>query len=242
METVDRMLATMRSAFGAMGRRGGRWIDRDGVGAVVMPSVPDRSVVNAVIYERGADVEAAYDELESLYTGVNAWTVWVPEEDAATAEMLAARGHSLDANPLMMVLDLAGFEPPAELPDDRTAVTTHRMGQINDAAYPWHDGSFERAMHGALSPEDFHVYATENACVLGIHDCGGDAGVFFVATLPEARGRGLARGLLAAALVDARERGCDISTLQATKAGAPVYERLGYRSFGAIGMWEKRRP
>jgi predicted acetyltransferase len=47
--------------------------------------------------------------------------------------------------------------------------------------------------------------------------------------------------LLAAALVEARERGCDISTLQATAAGAPLYERLGFERFGTIGMWEKRR-
>jgi predicted acetyltransferase len=77
--------------------------------------------------------------------------------------------------------------------------------------------------------------------VLGIDDCDGDAGVMFVATLPEARGRGLAGGLLAAALVEARDRGCDISTLQATKMGEPVYARLGYQALGAIQMWEKRR-
>ena len=50
-----------------------------------------------------------------------------------------------------------------------------------------------------------------------------------------------ADGLLAEALLEARERGNDISTLQATKMGEPVYARLGYRRFGAIQMWEKRR-
>ena len=37
-----------------------------------------------------------------------------------------------------------------------------------------------------------------------------------------------------------KARGCEVSTLQATKAGRPVYERLGYRSFGEIQMWERR--
>jgi GNAT superfamily N-acetyltransferase len=240
METVDRMLATMRSAFGAIGRRGGRWLDEDGVGGLVMPSVPERSVVNCVIYERGADVGGAYERLEPAYAGVNAWTVWVPEDDTATAELLAARGHAHDANPAMMVLDLASFEPPGDLPAYGPA-TPQLMGEVNDAAYPWKDGSFERAMRGGISPDDFHLYAAEDACVLGIHDCDGDAGVFFVATLPRARGRGLASGLLAAALLEARERGCDISTLQATARGEPVYAHLGYQRFGAIGMWDKRR-
>lgn len=239
METLDRMLATMRSAFGAMGRRGGRWVDSGGVGAVVMPSVPERSLVNCVIYERGADLAGACDQIESLYSGVNAWTVWVPGDDTAAEELLAARGHVRDANPASMVLDLAAFEPPANLPAyERT--TSERAGAINDASYPWQDGSLERALRSAVSPDDFHLYIAEDACVLGIHDCDGDAGVFFVATLPEARGRGLGGGLLAQAMLEARERGCDISTLQSTKAGEPVYARLGYEKFGSIGMWEKR--
>jgi GNAT superfamily N-acetyltransferase len=240
VETIDRMLATMRSAFGTMGRRGGRWLDFGSVGAVVMPSVPERSLVNAVIYERGADIAPVYDELERAYSGVQAWTVWVPDSDVATEELLAARGHKRDASPAAMVLDLAAFEPPAGLPE-LEPVTPARVGAINDAAYPWQDGSFDRAMRGSVTTSDFHLHAAEDACVVGIHDCDGDAGVFFVATLPEARGRGLAGRLLAAALVAARERGCDISTLQATKAGEPVYARLGYERIGEIGMWEKRR-
>jgi GNAT superfamily N-acetyltransferase len=238
MEPLDRMLATMRSAFGAMGRRGGRWVDAEGVGALVMPSVPERSVANSVIYERGADVTTAYDELESLYSGVQAWTVWVPGEDTRTSDFLASRGHLHDANPASMALDLATFEPRPKLPRWEPA-TPEQLGAINDAAYPWKDGSLERTSRAAVSP-DFHLYVAEDAAVLAVHDCDGDAGVFWVATLPEARGRGLAAGLLSVAMLEARERGCDISTLQATGAGEPVYARLGYQTFGSIGMWEKR--
>ena len=239
METVDRMIRTMRSAWSALGLRGGRWVDKDGIGALVMPSVPERSVVNSVIYERGADVAAAYDELEPLYAGVNAWTVWVPDDDPDTASFLDSRGHVLDAAPASMVVNLAGYEPPVQNLPELQPASQEQMGRINDLAYPWKDGSFVRAMR-AISPDDFHLYVTEDSCVLGVRDCDGDAGIFFVATLPEGRGRGLASGLLAAALVAARDRGCEISTLQATKAGAPVYARLGYETFGAMQMWEKR--
>jgi GNAT superfamily N-acetyltransferase len=239
METLDRMLASMRSAFAAMGRRGGHWVDADGIGALVLPSVPERSVVNGVVYERGSDVTSVYDELESLYTGVQAWTVWVPEEDTRTSEFLAARGHLHDGNPAAMALDLTTFEPPPEPPSWEHA-TPEQLGTINDAAYPWKDGSLDRAARVAVSPDDFHLYVAEDAAVLAIRDCDGDAAVWLVATLPEARGRGLAGGLLSVAMVEARERGCDISTLQATQAGEPVYARLGYEKFGSIGMWEKR--
>jgi hypothetical protein len=42
------------------------------------------------------------------------------------------------------------------------------------------------------------------------------------------------------ALAEGRDRGCDISTLQATTLGYPVYARLGYRDVGALQMWERR--
>jgi len=43
------------------------------------------------------------------------------------------------------------------------------------------------------------------------------------------------------ALLDARERGCTTTSLQATKMGQPVYDRLGYRDLGPIQMWERRQ-
>jgi GNAT superfamily N-acetyltransferase len=139
------------------------------------------------------------------------------------------------------VLDLRSFAPSGPLPDWKPALV-EELARINDAAYPWRDGSLERALlESAYDDDDYRLYITGDASVLGVTDCDGDAGVFFVATLPEARGRGLAGGLLAAALVEARDRGCDISTLQATKVGEPVYARVGYRRFGAIEMWEKRK-
>jgi GNAT superfamily N-acetyltransferase len=81
----------------------------------------------------------------------------------------------------------------------------------------------------------------EAAACLQILPVDRDALVLLVATLPEARGRGLAGRLLHRALWDAREAGCDMSSLQATRAGEPVYARLGYESHGALQMWEKRR-
>jgi ribosomal protein S18 acetylase RimI-like enzyme len=78
--------------------------------------------------------------------------------------------------------------------------------------------------------------------VLATIQHGGDCGVYLVATAPAAQRRGLAGALMLHALADAREAGCATTTLQATRAGTPVYARLGYRDLGAIEMWERRQP
>ena len=59
--------------------------------------------------------------------------------------------------------------------------------------------------------------------------------------LPEARGRGVSGWLLAHALRAAADDGLETTTLQATKLGYPVYEKLGYRDLGSAQMWERRR-
>src|SRR3954447_7384284 len=119
MDTLARMLATMRSAFSAMGRGEARWVERDGVGALVTPQVPDRSIVNCVICQRGADLEHAYDWLEEEFAQASAWTVWVPETERDQAAFLESRGHALDAAPAMMVADLTRFAPTGPPPDWR---------------------------------------------------------------------------------------------------------------------------
>jgi hypothetical protein len=42
-------------------------------------------------------------------------------------------------------------------------------------------------------------------------------------------------------VAEAGERGRLTTTLVATKLGRPVYDRLGYRDFGALQMWERRK-
>jgi len=221
-------------------------VERDGVLASVVPVSPDRSVVNGVAYEHPEGLEAAYDELAGAYedAGVVAWTVWVPEGDARSGAFLSDRGHVLDAAPEAMGAPLDDVPPPSEeLPADwGRDIEPRTVGALNDRAYGY-EGSFERALAGFPADEAYWYVARqggEPASCLMVIDHDGDAEVNMVATLPEARGRGLAGALLACALADARERGCRSTTLVATKLGRPVYERLGYRPLGAVQMWERR--
>jgi hypothetical protein len=42
-------------------------------------------------------------------------------------------------------------------------------------------------------------------------------------------------------LKQAKRRGLTSTTLRASAMGAPVYERLGYRTLGHMHLWEQRQ-
>ena len=225
---------------------GGQLYERDGITAALVPATPERSFSNAVVYDHAASLERALELLASRYeeAGVRAWTVWVPAQDRKAAALLERHGHRLDAAPAAMGIELAGFsrEPAQELEID-TDPDPADLGRLNDAAYGYED-EFSRALD-LMDPDAAYAYVARvegepAACTVAL-DHERDCCIGLVATLPAARGRGLATELVTRALLDARSRGCLTSSLQATKLGQPVYERLGYRDLGPIEMWERRQ-
>jgi GNAT superfamily N-acetyltransferase len=247
VELHRRSLMSFTRLMGSSGESA-RVFDRDGVVAAVVPAVPDRSVVNSVGYRDAEALSAALDDLAAAYeeAGVSAWTVWVPEEDGDAITRLEAAGHRLDAEPTAMVAELANLHDPdpAEFDWD-AAANTQDVALINDRAYGWPEGTFGGAMERFGHIDGLRLYQArvdgEPACVLGAYDHGSDCEVYFVATLAEHRGKGLARRLMHRALLDARERGLTTSNLQSTKKGYPVYERLGYEPICKLEMWERRK-
>ena len=223
-------------------------LEPGGVTASVVPSIPDRSIVNSVAYRDAKALEAALNDLAAAYkeAGIRAWTVWVPEDDRDVAALLEAAGHRLDATPTAMIADLTLIPDPdpGDL-DWGVDASTRDVGRINDLAYGWPENTFIRAMDRFADIDALHLYQArvdgEPVCVLGTYDNGDDCELCFVATLPDHRGQGLARRLVHQALIDARDRGLTVSSLQATKAGYPIYERLGYEPICTLEMWERRR-
>jgi GNAT superfamily N-acetyltransferase len=201
----------------AMGGDGSSAIERDGVVATITPAIPDRSIPNSVAYRDAREAAALLEEA----------------------------GHRLDATPTAMIAELAMLPEPD--PDDLdwdVHADPEMLARINDAAYDWPVGTFAGAMAGFGAIEGLRLYQArvdgEPVSVLGAYDNGGDCEVYFVATLAEHRGKGLARRLLHRALAEARDRGLAVSSLQSTKMGYPVYARLGYEPICRLEMWERR--
>jgi GNAT superfamily N-acetyltransferase len=232
-------------AFGS-GHPDSRLIRRDGLLASLTPAAPQRSLFNSVFYDDPAALAAEVDSLGELYDahGIAAWTVWVPDEDCGTAALLADRGHALDAAPRAMAMELskpiavpaapAGVEPGPCEPAVAAA--------LNDRAYGYGVDGFRAAIAGETPIRWHGAYEdAEPVGCIGTIEVGDDCCVTGVATPPERQGRGIAGWLLRRALAEARETGMRTASLQATKAGTPLYERLGFADFGFVEMWELRR-
>jgi GNAT superfamily N-acetyltransferase len=230
----------------AEGTGGGVW-ESHGVSAAIVPGSPKRSFFNSVLYADPAPLIDSIDGLAAAYAdaGIEAWTVWVPEGDTEVAEALKAAGHRLDATPRAMAARLGELTPPAPDPDleIREAPDYELVSSLNEVAYGFAPGEFP-VMRGV--PPALRTYLGsidgETVGCAGSFAHGSDCEIVFVAVLPEGRGRGISGRLMARALADAAEQGLETTTLQATKLGYPVYEKLGYRDLGELQMWERRTP
>lgn len=234
----------------ARGHRRSRLVEAGaGVQATIVPATPERSLPNSVVYLGDpAAVLGAYDALATAYaeSGVAAWTVWVRPGDDELAAGLEARGHALDGTPAIMGAALADLDlQPRTDPDVDEAAGWDVVGALNDAAYGLKPGSLGPSIAGLAADAMTVLVARSDgvpaACV-AYHVTNGDCQLEYVATLPRARGRGLAGELAREALRRARAAGATTTTLESSSLGQPVYERLGYRVLGRLRMFERREP
>jgi GNAT superfamily N-acetyltransferase len=244
---LDLVVSSMIATWRTLARTNGAHVfEREGMVALATPAVPERSVFNSVGYTDAAAFLAAYDELRADYDERGcAWTVWVPEGDVEVARRLESNGHVLDAAPRAMAMSLAEVVEPDLGDIEWTADGDIRTAcLINDHSYGYPEGTWTKFNDEAA--DDLRTYIAEEdgrpaataATVRHDRDCE----IWSVATEPAARGRGLSTALMRQAIWDARNEGCETSSLQATRLGRPVYERVGFEDFGALHMWELRPP
>ncbi len=242
------MYGCMASFHRSLGRaaRGGAVIEQDGVVAAVVPGLPGLVIANAAVYREAGGLAGALPELAQAYEArdVARSLVWAGPDDDAAHGALAAAGYVRNAEAPAMSVDLASL-PQEDDPLDEwsDAPEPWELAQVVERSYGLADGAVGDAIDGWLAGARAYVVRLDGrpvGCLTLVRE-GADAGVFLVGTVPEARGRGLARRLLLRALHDARDAGATVSTLQSSRLGYPVYLRLGYRDLGRLGMWERAR-
>jgi GNAT superfamily N-acetyltransferase len=174
--------------------------------------------------------------------GFAVWARTGLAEDRAL--LAAAEGAGLRAvhETPEMVLDrrLDEEEPPA-------GAVLRRVASADDAAGFWQVAAAAYLSNG-FPPETFSYYEdheglwADNVAAYLAHVDGrpaaiamtivsrGVAGIYWVGTTEEARGRGLARTLTTTAVNAGFELGAESASLQASTMGEPVYRRLGFEA------------
>jgi len=207
---------------------------------VVYVTQPPSSAVSLI--ERSASFMA--------HAGVSKWRIEAfPGAESAVAEAALAAG--LQPRPTLPGMILFPTptrrpEPPPEL-RIRRAVTKRvwetmvKVGsrglggqppEDTETTYPF---DLTRVLRGYVGFVGKKAVAT--SFTLSYHGVGG---VYFVATLPEERGKGYGTALTWRAVVGTRRDGCRASFLQGTEMGTPIYARMGYRTVCSYAGWETR--
>jgi ribosomal protein S18 acetylase RimI-like enzyme len=220
----------------------GAVIERPGLIASVVPSAPDSPTLNAIVALDPEKAPAHLDELRKRYEGANVrrWGVWLDSHASLAQQALAQAGMVVTAASPGMGAALDDLEIGGK---DGTAADLTTVGQVNDLAYGNYDGRLQRTL--APLPNDIlHAYRVDHhgkpaAVALALHH-NEDCGISFVATVPKARRKGLARRVMREALHEAQQQGCTTTTLQATEVGEKLYVNLGYRHLCVMQLWERR--
>jgi GNAT superfamily N-acetyltransferase len=106
---------------------------------------------------------------------------------------------------------------------------------LAEALFAWgHTLGFapDREIIHFLGRLDGHPVATATL-VLG----GGVAGIYNVMTVPDAQRRGIGALMTVRPLELARARGYRLGVLQSSRMGYPLYRRLGFQDYCAIGIY-----
>jgi len=248
-ELTARLYANIRAFKHVQAEHGPlRTLSLPGVCAFALPSRLQNLFQQQVLYETPAALGEALAPLEDWYRTlrVGAWRVPVLPGDEASERLLVRAGyHAEDTIPAMGLLLTHAPSLPPEFalvrPDDLDEV----LG-LNALAYGEEDVGFFRAWRNAPlpSPETHAVVLRDEggrAVAGGVSfEQGGVAGIYLVATHPEARRRGLGAAVMHGLHADARARGCTAAVLQASLQGHGLYRHLGYRELGAWTNWVRR--
>ena len=162
------------------------------------------------------------------------------DDDLAEALEAAGVGALSDSPGMVCDLPLPDVATPSGVSIERVqdAAGVRAFGDISGTAYaslgmPAKFGPAHFADDASLlQPHITAVLARLDGAPVGGAMCllsHGVAGIYWVGTLPEARGRGIAEACTRAATNAGFAAGARFAALQASVMGEPIYRRMGYR-------------
>ena len=185
------------------------------------------------------------------------FTVWARPEPAEDRELIA----TVEDAGLQRVYEMPEMVlgRRAEEEDPPPGAELRRVTSAEDAAGFWQVAAAAYVSNG-FPPETFSYYedheglwADNVATFLARVDgrpaaiamtivTHGVAGIYWVGTTEEARGRGLARSLTATAVNAGFDLGAESASLQASPMGEPVYRRMGFETVFNYRLFMQAAP
>ncbi|MEV6010797.1 GNAT family N-acetyltransferase [Streptomyces sp. NPDC051976] len=245
LHDLDPQMANLRAHWFAWG--GSHGLDAEL--ALYRSGLPHR-LLNGVLrlVERPVD-EAAVDA-ETRLSGLP-WHWWIgPDSHAGTAQALEARGYRRAGSMPVMATSLDAVPAPPH-PAGLTIEHVNTRERVVDYvdAYATSFGIGPDLRDAVIETEtglptdlgqlvrlvgriDGRPVATSAVLISD-----GVAGLYWIATDPAHRGRGVGAALTAAAMRIGRDHGMAVCTLQASSQGQPVYTRLGFERVSEVVLY-----
>jgi ribosomal protein S18 acetylase RimI-like enzyme len=202
-----------------------------------------------------ASADATIERTRQLLTAAavpGTWSVGPLATPADLGERLEQAGFVREFDLLMMAADIGDMDLDLERPPDLRV----RRVDADEAHREWlhvmeggfgmpsgHTATIDATARAVGFDSDApwvrFVAAADGMPVAssGLMLFGGVAGIYNVATLPEARRRGFGEAMTLAAVRYGRDRGYRVAILGASDMGRGIYERMGFREVCVMGQY-----
>ena len=226
---------------------GGRIVRDDGL-VTFLTGLPAPPLNPTLVEREPRDPDAALASAEARYeaAGITFGVEVDPERRVEVREACERAGLTLFESRPVMAADPASVPPP----EPRDGLTILRgepflddVARVDTAAF---GGEFEvnrSFLSGAEHDPDARIYvAFLDGIAVGCAETSladGLLGVFGVATIPEARRRGVGSAVTSFAIHDRRDE-ADAAILDSSDVGHGAYERLGFRDVAVGEIWTRR--
>jgi GNAT superfamily N-acetyltransferase len=245
----------------AMGRAGGgEERNADFIAWTVGGSPLDNhnAVVRAELTE--ATVDEEINAFQAALTQKNvpgSWHLGPTMRPVTLGERLLAHGFTNDGDDLGMGLELRSYSARVAMPVELNIEPVSTLQQLRDYADVLAQGFGEGEREARWVQSLFAVIGLkagtswqhlvgyvghEPVTTTTLFYTGDTAGLYFIATAPAWRQRGLGAAITAGALDAARERGAQRAVLFASSMGHSVYRRVGFADLAPIGIYTWRPP
>lgn len=217
-----------------------------------IPSLPYNAVIR---FAPEGDAARRIDDIFAHYERRKQPFVWMVHPSAQPDDL----AHRLDAHGLAeaevcpgMAMPLSGLPEEAPLPHGLSIHEVTDGAELADflelVSWRWDIAAKHRPALASVTRALNLGAGGAIRCWIARHDgravakivlnmAAGAAGIYGVATKPEARGLGLARALTLRALHQARREGYDLAVLHSTPMAQSLYEKIGFRTYRSFRIF-----